>query len=173
MVSLGPGVHRDGDRDLLLTFPVFGTPVAQGSKVHRVINGHVISTESADMKTKHQPAHRLKNWRKTIGMAARVAMAEMVQTEPICDAVVLSARFYVQRPHTHFKKSGGLRKGKPLAKITAPDLSKYIRALEDALTDAGVWKDDSLVCGYRDCGKFWTSEPAGAMVAIWGWEVTP
>lgn len=28
---------------------------------------------------------------------------------------------------------------------TRPDLSKLVRSTEDALTDAGVWKDDALV----------------------------
>lgn len=169
MVSLGPGVHRDGDRDLLLAFPVFGEPRPQGSK--RILpagartGGRPILVEHADAK--------LRKWRRAIGKAAKLAMIEIASREPITEAVVLSARFYVQRPPSHLKKSGGLRKGVSVAKTSTPDLGKYIRALEDALTDAEVWKDDRLVCGYRDCWKFWTTEPPGALVAIWGYEVSP
>jgi Holliday junction resolvase RusA-like endonuclease len=38
-----------------------------------------------------------------------------------------------------------------------PDVSNYLKMLEDALVDAGVLRDDSQVCRI-DAGKFWVEE---------------
>jgi len=40
--------------------------------------------------------------------------------------------------------------------IVKPDLSNYLKMVEDALVDAGVLRDDSQICRYGDMGKFWT-----------------
>lgn len=50
-----------------------------------------------------------------------------------------------RRPDGHTKKNGELRKGKPHHKVSKPDLSKLLRAIEDSLTDAKIWADDSHV----------------------------
>ena len=38
--------------------------------------------------------------------------------------------------------------------IVKPDLSNYLKMIEDALVDAGVLRDDSQVY-HLDAGKFW------------------
>ena len=53
--------------------------------------------------------------------------------------------FTFPRPKSHVLKSGGLAKGAPAHKTSSPDLSKLIRCVEDSLTDAKVWTDDSYV----------------------------
>jgi hypothetical protein len=42
-----------------------------------------------------------------------------------------------------------------------PDLSKLARSTEDALTDAGVWIDDSLVVAYGRLAKVYARDPSG------------
>jgi Holliday junction resolvase RusA-like endonuclease len=42
--------------------------------------------------------------------------------------------------------------------IVKPDLSNYLKMVEDALVDAGVLRDDSQICRYGDMGKFWVED---------------
>jgi len=75
---------------------------------------------------------------------AMVAMRE--QGHKLIDGpVVLGVKFRFPRPESHVLKSGKLAKGAPLAKISSPDLSKLVRCVEDSLTDAKAWTDDSYV----------------------------
>jgi Holliday junction resolvase RusA-like endonuclease len=81
-------------------------------------------------------------------MAARVAMAAHGRREPMAGAVLLHVTFTFARPRSHYRagKSAHLLKpGVPARPAGPPDLSKLVRAVEDALTDAGVWKDDAQV----------------------------
>lgn len=57
---------------------------------------------------------------------------------PIDAPVVLEVEFVMPRPKTAPKRSTPSATG-------APDLSKLVRSTEDAITSAGVWRDDSRV----------------------------
>lgn len=155
----GPGVAGVGD--LVLTFCCPGEPRPQGSKtIMPTKSGRRVLVEASDTK--------LRVWRGALVVAARMAMApgRLNLDEP----VVLSAQFFIARPAGHTTAKGRLRAGKPLAKQSVPDLSKYIRALEDAMTDAGVWKDDSLVCGYRDVRKDYSKTGwQGVIARVYRW----
>ena len=58
---------------------------------------------------------------------------------------------------------------------SAPDLSKLLRSTEDALTQAGAWKDDARVVEYKALTKHFVGDPApdvlphatGAVIHIW------
>ena len=102
-------------------------------------------------------------WRNAVGLMARTALRGRA---PITGPVRLSAEFRFARPPSHLKKSGGLKKGKPRAKVSAPDLSKLVRCIEDALTDAGVWEDDSRVVAYGSVTKRYCF-PGEEGVTIW------
>ena len=80
-------------------------------------------------------------WRKKVKLAA----VEASNVVDFSGAVMLTLTFRFPRPPSHSKKCGGLRKGYSHAKVTKPDLSKCLRAVEDSLTDAGIWRDDSYV----------------------------
>jgi len=112
-----------------ITFTIAGTPVAQGN--HRASQtGRIYET------TKGHAA-----WR----MAVKLAAVEATNAVDFSGAVVLILTFRFHRPPSHLKKNGELRKGYSHAKVTKPDLSKCLRAVEDSLTDAGIWRDDSYV----------------------------
>jgi Holliday junction resolvase RusA-like endonuclease len=84
-------------------------------------------------------------WRVTVTRMAMAAMREQGH-ELIEGAAVLSVKYRFPRPPSHVKVDGvSLRKGKPKEMISSPDLSKLVRCVEDALTDAKVWTDDSHV----------------------------
>jgi hypothetical protein len=56
---------------------------------------------------------------------------------------------------------------RPYPSVT-PDLSKLVRAVEDALTDAGVWRDDALVVRYHELEKRYAAvgEGPGVLISI-------
>lgn len=75
----------------------------------------------------------------------RVVYMEAVKNPPKMrfeGPVSLWARFYLPRP-----KNATTGKGRARAwHIARPDLDNLEKAVMDALTQAGVWVDDSLVC---------------------------
>ena len=66
--------------------------------------------------------------------------------EPISQPVRLEVTFFIERP----KKTKW-----PTYPAGTPDLSKLIRAIEDSITQAGLWADDALVVEVR-ASKRWT-----------------
>jgi len=109
---------------LVLDVFVPGRPAPQGSKRH-VGNGIMIESSKA-----------LPAWREAVRWTA--VQAWSYQKPPIDGPVLLTLEFVLPRPLSTPK-----RRTPPATK--KPDTSKLIRAVEDALTDAGVWRDDSLV----------------------------
>ena len=144
------GLLPDGSpRSFSIRVPGIAAP--QGSKRHV---GHGIMIESSK---------RLKPWRAKVTDAA----AEAFEGRETIDApVILTAIFSFPRPASHF----GTGRNSGVLKPTAPsypsgrvgDLSKLIRAVEDSLTDAGVWRDDSRVVLYgAGTGKVWVATGTG------------
>jgi crossover junction endodeoxyribonuclease RusA len=118
-----------------LGFFVPGVPVQQGSKVAgKRRDGKLYLRESAK-------GH--KAWRRAVKEAAEAALLASDEWEAGYDGPVeLSLTFYFP-----VISSGRYWK------TTAPDLSKLVRAIEDSLTDAGVYRDDSRIVRYRDVEK--------------------
>ena len=87
--------------------------------------------------------------------------------EPFDCAVKLSAKFYFQRPKSHYgtgRNAETLRDSAPPEHIQTPDVDKLVRLISDALTIAGVIADDRLIVDVRG-RKFWTATSAGT--SIW------
>lgn len=121
--------------DASLGFWAPGLPAPQGSKRH-VGNGVMIES------SKH-----VKPWRESVKWAAREA-ADASGWVMADGPVVLSVVFLFLRPKNHYgagKNSGVLKKDAPIYITRTPDLSKLIRSTEDALVDAGIMRDDSLI----------------------------
>jgi len=112
----------------------YGTPAPQGSKRH--VGGGVMVESSK----------KLRPWREDVkqaGLAAREAGA------PCLDGpVAVRMVFTLPRP-----KSAPKRRRHP---DRTPDLSKLCRAVEDAITDAGLWADDARVVDYFRLAKVWS-----------------
>ena len=114
-------------------FFIPGTPVPQGSKkwVGRMIESNT----------------QLGPWRATITAYARQAMLAHKQAM-LDEPLYVSMTFYLRRPKVHYrtgKNSGLLKDNAPVFVQTTPDADKLIRAVNDGITDAGLWKDDSQV----------------------------
>jgi len=122
-----------------MTFHVHDRPAPQGSK--RVFrNGGMVEMSPG-----------LGNWRAAVVSAALVAKADIgakaiIFAKPM--PLRLSITFHFKRPKSHYrtgKFQDQLRDDAPHYMAQMPDLSKLIRATEDAITQAAVWTDDAQV----------------------------
>lgn len=131
---------------LVAEFEVDGIPVPQGSK-----SAWVSQAGPRPRAIMHDDnAKALKPWRALVQAAA----AAVRPTAPIEGPVLLVAEFRFVRPKT-------VRRDRPSVK---PDLSKLLRAIEDSITNAGVWKDDAQVVTARVEKVY--AERAGVRVRI-------
>lgn len=81
-------------------------------------------------------------WKERVALAASAAFGR----RPLLDEpLVLEVTVLLVRPAGHFGARGMSRKGRETpCPVSKPDLTKLVRAIEDALTGV-VWVDDSRV----------------------------
>lgn len=84
-----------------------------------------------------------KAWKKLVREAAIKARQSM--NEWLEGPLQVDMQFRMPRPKKHYLR-GVLRKNAPRWHTKKPDKDNLEKAVMDALTDAGLWKDDSLVC---------------------------
>lgn len=132
----------------MIRVTVLGRPAPQGSKraVGKDKKGRTILVESSK---------GVKPWRDSVawGVADKVS-------EPLTGPLRLSIAFYLPRPKS--AKRGALP-------TTYPDLSKLIRATEDALVDGGLIADDKLIVEYGPMLKRYSGDGFfgnGAVITI-------
>ena len=132
----------------LLHLTVPGLPQPQGSSRAFVRGGRAIVT-SANPK--------LRQWRDRLALAISARRLETRQAR-YDGAVRVHARFYLPRP-----KSAPKRVTYP---TTRPDVDKLVRGCFDALSDAGVWHDDSQ-CVEVQAMKGFASGAPGVEMCVW------
>jgi Holliday junction resolvase RusA-like endonuclease len=138
-----------------IEFVVYGRPAPQGSKQAfaiykgrkgaRVFTGKVAQVEMSKY---------VKPWRESVAAAA-LALDIL---EPLEGPLVASMVFSIARPKSHYRTGRFahlLRDSAPVRPACTPDLSKILRATEDALTGI-VWKDDALVVEYGRLVKLYS-----------------
>ncbi len=126
---------------MTLTINVVGTPAPQGSKkgFYNKSLGRVQMTESSK---------KVKPWRQDVRQAALDALGGPDHISIFLGPVELAITFFMQRPKAHYgtgRNAGVLKTTAPSYVDKMPDLSKLVRATEDALTEARVWGDDAQV----------------------------
>lgn len=109
----------------MVNFFVEGVPVPQGSKVCKCLQGRAIMWEANS---------KLKAWRDTVTAQAQIEMLAR-GLETITEPVNIVLSFVFEQPKTTNR----------LLPSVKPDLDKLIRAVGDALTKSGIYKDDALV----------------------------
>lgn len=136
----------------MIEIRVVGTPGPQGSKRHV---GKGVMVESSK---------KVKPWRESVVWAARQHCSPMLA--PLDGPLICEMVFSLKRP-----KSAPKRVVHP---ATKPDLSKLVRATEDALTDAGIWEDDARVVGFGNTRKVFARgvdpdalDVPGVVIRIW------
>lgn len=168
----------------LVDMTVHGLPAPQGSKRPRPIykgrgdarefTGKVALVESAK--------EGVKTWRADVKEAAEAFLARLGEEDrerfPLDEPIALTIAFTLPRPKSHYRTGRNahlLRDDVPIYHSGKPDLDKLLRATKDALTAAGVWRDDSRVAQYRGVAKFYTGPDLhsramsvpGARIWVW------
>lgn len=143
-----------------LVIVAYGRPAPQGSKRH-VGNGVMVESSKA-----------VKPWRDDVKAAAeRFIESQRVRGLPwstLDGPLVARMVFTTTRPRSHYRTGRNahlLRDAAPGRPASIPDLSKLIRSTEDALTAAGVWKDDARVVEYERAAKVFAGEDPEALDA--------
>ncbi len=147
----------------MITIVVHGTPAPQGSKraiVHKS-TGRAVVMESSK---------KVKPWRsavvdRAVGAREQQGLAGLLP-EPLDGPLVADMVFTLARPKSHYrtgKNAHLLRGDAPVRPEGTPDLSKLARSTEDALTDAGVWRDDARVVEYGRLAKVYAGEDPDAL----------
>jgi crossover junction endodeoxyribonuclease RusA len=85
-----------------------------------------------------QKSKRLKPWRQTIKSDILAELSD--DWQPVVGPITLQLRFALPKP----KSAPKTRRVWPSGRVG--DLDKLVRAVMDAMTDAGVWLDDAQVC---------------------------
>ncbi len=117
---------------LLLRFRVDGTPQSRGSKKAITVPGQRRGL-LIDDNAKSGP------WMDLVAFYARQAMNGRDPWDgPLC----LRATFFRERPKGHFRQDGTVNPTAPAFPATKPDASKYMRAVEDAMSKI-VYVDDA------------------------------
>lgn len=137
---------------LAYRFIVYGSPAPQGSKkfVGLAKSGRGILTESSK---------KVKPWRQAVqavALEARTGLHLEKPFAPMDGPIACRLIFTMPKPASRPKTRKSWC-------ISAPDLSKLARSTEDALTDAGIWKDDSRVCEYLRLAKVFPGEDPDAL----------
>lgn len=126
---------------------VSGVPRPQGSKRH-VGGGRML-----------EASPYIRVWRATMCQAAR-SRAQQNGWATLTGPVEVVLDFYMPRPRHHYRQgrhSHLLRDTAPMLPMAKPDLDKMARGCLDALTDAEVMRDDSLVVRLG-AAKWWAVE---------------
>lgn len=109
--------------NLVFYIAVEGVPGPQGSK--NSYNGRLVESSK-----------KVKPWRNAVMKAAKAAMPD--DWEVLDGPLAAEIQFHLPRPKSAPKTID-------IPAIRYPDVSKLVRATEDALTQAGVWADDARV----------------------------
>lgn len=140
-----------------LNFYIPGKPIPQGSK-RWLPGGKMIEANSS-----------LRPWRSVVTSYTLQAMrATRDRTYPVIGPVTVVMDFSFARPKSHYgtgKNAGKVKDSAPLYNTNTPDLDKLIRAVQDGMTDAGLWQDDSQVVTLH-CTKVWAEQP-GVVVTVY------
>ncbi|MEI6634754.1 MAG: RusA family crossover junction endodeoxyribonuclease [Chlamydiota bacterium] len=87
------------------------------------------------------------NWKRSIAYEVLRVWDKKQFTGPLS----LTCEFVFGRPKTHYgtgKNAGVLKASAPSQHTGTPDLDNILKAAKDAITDVGLWRNDSLVCQY-------------------------
>lgn len=125
---------------------VEGTPIPQGSKTGYVRGGRAVLVDANK---------RLKPWRAAVRSAAEEAIRDD-EWATLDEPCRVRLAFTMPRP----------KRPRWVLPAVKPDLDKLTRAVFDALTDAGVWTDDSRVVSLQ-VDKIYAGEGMGETPGAW------
>jgi crossover junction endodeoxyribonuclease RusA len=135
----------------VIVVTVRGIPAPQGSK-RSVGNGRMVEMSKA-----------VGPWREAVRAETQQAMAGRA---PLDGALSVRMVFYLPRPKAHMSARGGVKPSAPGWPAGRPDLDKACRAVADALTAGGAWRDDSQMCVLVAEKLYADDYPPGALITV-------
>jgi Holliday junction resolvase RusA-like endonuclease len=99
-----------------------------------------------------------EHWKGQIAAAAKGKLPAGGIEGPVCVAM----EFSMPRPKSHFNSKGERKPTAPYWVTIKPDADNLAKAVLDALTQLGAWKDDSQVC-VMTALKFYTVNAVGGL----------
>lgn len=159
---------------------VIGKPEQRGSKTPFVLRsrGKMLKRGGGIVRTASDTPILLlpdanKRSDKHMKKIANAARQVWQDRPPITEPVSLSVEFYFDRPKCHYrtgKFSDQLKPNSPaIYHAKKPDLDKLLRTVSDAITMAGLWKDDCQMASITAASKRWTAgkhEEARTIISI-------
>ncbi len=125
----------------MITFRVLGVPAPQGSKTVVSHGGKAHAIEGGSQMGRV----RLRSWRTAVAEVARDTVESEQLPAPLDGPLELTIRFRMPMPASRPKRLRLVGRG---WHSTKPDGSKLLRSTEDALTDAGLIRDDARICRF-------------------------
>lgn len=138
---------------MVIRFDILGRPAPRGSKRAFPIRR---KDGSLGVAVSDTTGERGRLWMAMVQEAARSALP--ANWVPGSGPVRLCVLFQLRRPKSHYTSKGAVKSSAPARPTVKPDLTKLLRAVEDALTGV-AWRDDSqIVCqlaikDYADADK--------------------
>ena len=128
-----------GQRSVAFTVPGVAAPGGSKKAFRHAKTGKIVVTDDAKNN---------KGWRAKVSLFGSQAMAGR---DPLEGPLDVTWVFLVRRPRGHFgtgRNFDRLKPGAPRHPTTKPDVTKLVRAAEDALTGV-VWADDAQIVRQR------------------------
>jgi Holliday junction resolvase RusA-like endonuclease len=134
-----------------LTFTVYGVPMPRGN-LTRMPNGQMIEnlSRAKDPDKRRAQRERQKNWPLDVQGASYLASTATDDrgAHVFSGPVNVCARFFFPRPKSETKAQR-----ERVFMIVKPDLDKLLRGVLDPMKKAGIYRDDSQVCGFAGSEK--------------------
>lgn len=150
---------------------VYGTPIPQGSLKAFAVRKHGMPTGRVAVTADNA---KTKPWRQAIVDAWHAELEKNPHAGAnLARAAVplgVSITFGMPRPARHFgtgRNRDQLRPGAPARPAQLPDIDKLARAVLDALTAAGAWRDDAQVCELKASKRYADNELTGALIDVY------
>jgi Holliday junction resolvase RusA-like endonuclease len=99
-------------------------------------------------------------WKSQVALAWNQCKNKQKHEGPVS----IELAFYFKRPKSHFNKAGVKPKA-PFYHVAKPDADNAAKAVLDALTQIGAWRDDSQVAELK-VSKRYADENTGCFVTI-------
>jgi Holliday junction resolvase RusA-like endonuclease len=126
-----------------LLIVVYGLSAPQGSKRARAIyKGRGAAKQFTGKVSVEESSKAVKPWRE----AVKAAALDLNLGAPLLGPLKVTFTFTFARPKFHYRTGRYahlLRDNASPYPDVYPDTSKLVRSTEDALTDAGIWRDDA------------------------------
>jgi Holliday junction resolvase RusA-like endonuclease len=142
----------------LYSLTVYGTPVAQG----RARSALITSRKTGKQFISHYDPKDSRDYKSFIRKHIK---KKGLPASLIDEPVILSCRVYILKPKS--LRWGPKSKKEPVIFVsTKPDISNYIKGIEDSL-EGLVLLNDSRIVGYRNTWKLYTDKLPRIEFELW------